>query len=433
MAKVIDAHNQFPEGIDRPKQERSYQLITLLFIASIVVLFGGFISAIVVSSLDNFWVNFPLPSAFYWSTGVILASSVTIYLAKIFALKNNQAMIRNMMLLTILLSLLFGFFQFRGFKQLLDMNFYVSGQGIFYHQGAFGDHFVVTKNGKNLYFDGVDYIYEGEKLKAGEVAAIQNFLEPIRGTDRKYIQKKYDLQNYGSEYGLSYRADEEDPSYTSLELKDGVLIIGDEQLTNEAKSQLFYFAFGVCNGTPFFGLRGEYGKDFTLSLNGSELEFADRKLFFPSHTLDAAAIKEIEASFYQSGKEFKVKDGKVYAEGEEQDLSGFEAYFSYGKSNEQIWIADGVWIRMGNELTHGQYNRFYGANNIASSYIWVITIVHLLHVILGVALLVVLFVRTQKGYYHSGNIAGLRIGGMFWHFLGILWLFLFVFWKVYAI
>jgi len=433
MAKVVDAHNQFPEGIDRPKQERSYQLITLLFIASIVVLFGGFISAIVVSSLDNFWVNFPLPTAFYWSTGVILASSVTIFLAKIFALKNNQGMIRNMMLLTILLSLLFGFFQFRGFKQLIDKNFYVSGQGIFYHQGAFGDHFVVTKNGKNLYFDGVDYLYEGEKLGADEIATIQNFLEPIRGADRKYIQKKYDLQNYGNVYGIAYRADEEDMNYAPLDLNDGVFTIGGSQLTNDAKSQLFYFSFGVCNGTPFFGIKGVYGEDFTLSLNGSELEFADRKLFFPSHTLDDAAIKEIEASFFQAGKEFTVKDGKVYSEGKEQNLSSFEAYFPYGKSNDQLWIENGVWIKMGAELTHGQYNRFYGANNVASSYIWVITIMHLLHVVLGVVLLIVLFVRTQKGYYNSGNIAGLRIGGMFWHFLGILWLFLFIFWKVYAI
>src|SRR3954464_10620916 len=49
--------------------------------ASILMMFAGFTSAYIVKRNDSNWLEFRLPPIFTVSTGVILLSSLTIYLA----------------------------------------------------------------------------------------------------------------------------------------------------------------------------------------------------------------------------------------------------------------------------------------------------------------------------------------------------------------
>jgi len=65
--------------------------------------------------------------------------------------------------------------------------------------------------------------------------------------------------------------------------------------------------------------------------------------------------------------------------------------------------------------------------NTAGNYIYILTAAHLLHLILGLIYLVVNTVRSIKGKFNSENTISLYTNGMYWHFLGILWLYLFVF------
>lgn len=53
--------------------------------------------------------------------------------------------------------------------------------------------------------------------------------------------------------------------------------------------------------------------------------------------------------------------------------------------------------------------------------------VHIIHLILGLIYLLVNLVRIRKGIIHSNNVLSLEISGMYWHFMGILWLYLFFF------
>ena len=50
----------------------------------------------------------------------------------------------------------------------------------------------------------------------------------------------------------------------------------------------------------------------------------------------------------------------------------------------------------------------------------------LLYVALMTFILIVSF-RAKRGYYSSENTAGLKAVGVFWHFVGLLWLYLYVF------
>jgi len=66
-------------------------------------------------------------------------------------------------------------------------------------------------------------------------------------------------------------------------------------------------------------------------------------------------------------------------------------------------------------------------SNLSSSYILVLVLLHVIHLALGLIYLLVLTFRTFKGTINSGNTISLTTGGMYWHFLGILWIYLFLF------
>ena len=50
---------------------------------------------------------------------------------------------------------------------------------------------------------------------------------------------------------------------------------------------------------------------------------------------------------------------------------------------------------------------------------------HALHMIIGIAILGFMIVRAQAGAYTSGNIAFVENFGLYWHFVDIIWIFLF--------
>jgi cytochrome c oxidase subunit 3 len=50
---------------------------------------------------------------------------------------------------------------------------------------------------------------------------------------------------------------------------------------------------------------------------------------------------------------------------------------------------------------------------------------HALHMIIGVSLLVFLFVKAYGGAYTAGHVAPIENFGLYWHFVDIVWIFLF--------
>ena len=198
--ELVNEQGYTPEEL-KQRRERTLKLITFLFMGSILMLFAGLISAVVVSKMDGFWLNLKLPSAFNWSTGIILVSSVTYVLAKRFAKSNNQSGLKAMISLTLVLGIGFMYFQFQGWKQLVDSGNMVTG-GIYFDKGAYGDRFVVLKDGVEVHFDGNKYTVEGDTLSAEEVGAIQDFVYPICLDDRKFVNHPYNMDGYGSPYSI---------------------------------------------------------------------------------------------------------------------------------------------------------------------------------------------------------------------------------------
>lgn len=95
-------------------------------IASIVMLFAAFTSAYVVSRGGSRWTHFELPKPFYFSTAVILLSSIGIQWSVWTAKKNQKNVITFGVLFTLILSLVFAYFQVSGWKVLVDSGIYFS-------------------------------------------------------------------------------------------------------------------------------------------------------------------------------------------------------------------------------------------------------------------------------------------------------------------
>ena len=66
-------------------------------------------------------------------------------------------------------------------------------------------------------------------------------------------------------------------------------------------------------------------------------------------------------------------------------------------------------------------------STVKSSYIYGITIAHIAHIVAGIiVLLVVVFNHFTKKYSAKDSL-GLELGAIFWHFVDILWIYLFLF------
>ncbi len=69
----------------------------------------------------------------------------------------------------------------------------------------------------------------------------------------------------------------------------------------------------------------------------------------------------------------------------------------------------------------------YFVGNPAGSFIYVFTGLHVLHLVGGLIFLLVVIVKTFKYQVHSKSLVSLEICATYWHFLGGLWLYLYVF------
>ena len=94
---------------------------------SMVMFFAGLTSAYVISMKRDDWVSFDLPQAFYVSTVLIVASSITIFLSQRFLKQNKRQLSLIMVVITLLLGIGFIWQQYVGFHQLKSIGLFFTG------------------------------------------------------------------------------------------------------------------------------------------------------------------------------------------------------------------------------------------------------------------------------------------------------------------
>ena len=83
----------------------------------------------------------------------------------------------------------------------------------------------------------------------------------------------------------------------------------------------------------------------------------------------------------------------------------------------------GQWLSWGQLVSMDVY--FVG--NPSGSFVYVLTGLHAFHLISGIVFLIVVLLSSFKNTIHSGNLVRMEMCVTYWHFLGALWVYLFVF------
>lgn len=108
-------------------KQGAHRFTMYLFIVTTCMIFAGFTSAFLVrKGVGGAWSSFNVPEVFKVSTLLILLSSVFLQVAHIANKKQHKLMTAAGLFFTMVLGLLFCFFQVQGWNQLNDAGVYLS-------------------------------------------------------------------------------------------------------------------------------------------------------------------------------------------------------------------------------------------------------------------------------------------------------------------
>ncbi len=135
--------------VEEPKQPlamNAKKFAMWLFLVSIGMLFAAFSSAYIVRQAEGNWVDFALPTMFYYTTAIIVVSSIFIQWAY-FAAKNNQLeKVKLLIGITTVLGISFLVGQVIGWKQMTESSIYLvgnpSGSFVYILTGLHGAHLI---------------------------------------------------------------------------------------------------------------------------------------------------------------------------------------------------------------------------------------------------------------------------------------------------
>ncbi len=66
-------------------------------------------------------------------------------------------------------------------------------------------------------------------------------------------------------------------------------------------------------------------------------------------------------------------------------------------------------------------------SNASGQFLYVLSALHLAHLVGGIIALFVVWIKSRKGKYTSENMFGVKLCAIYWHFLDFLWIYLFLF------
>jgi cytochrome c oxidase subunit 3 len=149
---------------ERQRRINSRKIVTYLLLFSIVMFFAGLTSAYVVSKASiEYWVVMKLPSAFIYSTVLILIGSLPMHLALNYSRKGRQQYVAPLITLTLLFASGFTYFQFQGWSHYKSLGNYMSFSNVLQPSGVYGQDFVIEADGLPLVKQGDEFFHPEDK------------------------------------------------------------------------------------------------------------------------------------------------------------------------------------------------------------------------------------------------------------------------------
>ncbi|RZS94556.1 cytochrome c oxidase subunit 3 [Cecembia calidifontis] len=115
------------EGAEQPISMHPKKFALWLFIVSVVMIFASLTSAYIVRQAEGNWLEFDLPSIFWYTSGIIVLSSFTLHFAYMAAKKDELQKLKIGMIITVLLGLAFLVGQWYSWVALVDRDVYFVG------------------------------------------------------------------------------------------------------------------------------------------------------------------------------------------------------------------------------------------------------------------------------------------------------------------
>jgi cytochrome c oxidase subunit 3 len=121
----------------------------------------------------------------------------------------------------------------------------------------------------------------------------------------------------------------------------------------------------------------------------------------------AINIRDGRGDFFVKGE--MGKDFHIYFKGKELQYKNRDLYFEGRKLSKYLQI------------------KAMETADTATSYLYIITFLHLLHILVTLIYMTKLTIASFSGKFTAEENLSLRLGGIFWHFLGLLWIYLLLF------
>lgn len=158
--------------------------------------------------------------------------------------------------------------------------------------------------------------------------------------------------------------------------------------------------------------------EFEFIYNQDPIQILDGKLTFKDSTelkyVDQLRLAQLARNIVDKRVDFFVrgeygKDFTLYFKGKQLDYKNRNLYFEGKKLSKYLQV------------------KALETADAASSYLYILTFIHLLHIIVTLIYLIKMTINSFSGKYDEGDVLSLRLGAIFWHFLGILWGYLLLF------
>ena len=99
---------------EAPQRIHRHKFALWVACASIIMMFLALTSAYIVRKGQGNWLEFELPNLFFWSTGIIIASSLTLQASYSYFQKKNTALYKGLLVVTFALGIAFLITQYQG-------------------------------------------------------------------------------------------------------------------------------------------------------------------------------------------------------------------------------------------------------------------------------------------------------------------------------
>ncbi|MCE7055675.1 cytochrome c oxidase subunit 3 [Algoriphagus sp. AGSA1] len=118
---------KYVDMVEQPIAMHPKKFALWLFLVTIVMIFAALTSAYIVRQSEGNWLEYELPTIFWYTSGIVILSSVFLQFAYLSAKKDNMAGLRIGLGLAVLLGIAFLIGQWYSWVALVDANVFFVG------------------------------------------------------------------------------------------------------------------------------------------------------------------------------------------------------------------------------------------------------------------------------------------------------------------